>query len=92
VIGSSTMPEPSFKIADGAIAVTGRAFGYVDGMVDFELPAGKRGKFVQQSGEPLIVTGSLDQGCRGNRAGIDDRIEWPVVRHVKNDLRARIHK
>ena len=64
---------------DGPVAVAGRALGGMHRLVDAELAPGKAAELVADALERGRALGLMDQPGAGDRAGIDHRVERPVV-------------
>ena len=64
---------------DRAIAVAGERLRGVHGVVDVELAAGEQAELLADALECGCAIGLMDQPGAGDRAGIDHRVERPVV-------------
>ena len=67
------------QIGDGAIAVSGLPLGREDLLVDTEVAAGETDSAVADTFERFAALRLVDQPGTGDGAGIDHRIERPVV-------------
>ena len=64
---------------DRTIAVTGQRFGSMDRVVDAEFTPGELAEFLSNALEGESAVDLMDQPGTGDRAGIDHRVERPVV-------------
>ena len=68
------------QIGDGPVSVAGFALGAEGRLVDLQPPSGKAAQRLQQPVEGTILLAFADQAGARDRAGIDHRVEGPIVR------------
>jgi len=64
---------------DRTIAVASARFGGIDRLVDAELTSGELAEHIADALEGAVALDAADESRTGDGAGVDHRIEWPVV-------------
>ena len=81
--------EAAHQVRERAVAVSRGALGFVDALVERELPPGERGKARPQHGLACLEVFSFDQSGRDDRTRVHHRVER-AVRRVDRDRVERV--